>query len=230
MKNFKFDILIILLVIVQFPGYTQSENNMINNSIVIPLKNGKNLSAQFEDLIIEPANLFIQSKPLNKDSPHIQLELNVIKNNIKYTSFLWCYKASGENHKTNYPKAYHNYSFDLKIDIEVVELVIEKLDFGKTMFLDLGQTAIIGNLSIFFEDYIGEWSVDVDGNQTNAFNTYNISLSEGNEQKTISLMSLDKYVGQELSIEWNNYKILILEDSEKALKLLVRKNDSKKNN
>ena len=72
--------------------------------------------------------------------------------------------------------------------------------------------------------------MDVDGNQTNAFNTYNISLSEGNEQKTISLMSLDKYVGQELSIEWNNYKILILEDSEKALKLLVRKSDSKKNN
>ena len=83
-------------------------------------------------------------------------------------------------------------------------------------------------LTILFEDYTGEWSVDINGNQTDAFNTYNISLTEENEQKTISFMSLNKYAGKELSIEWKDYKILVLEDSEKALKLLVFKNDSKK--
>jgi len=230
MKIFEFNIFILLLIFNQYPGYAQSEKNMINNSITIPLKKGTNPSIQFETLVIEPANLFIQSKPLNKDSPHIQLELNVIKNNTKYTSFLWCYDASSDNQKTNYPKAFQNYSFDLKINKEEVELVVEKLDFEKTIFLDLGQTAVIGNLAISFEDYIGEWSVDINGNYIDAFNTYNISLSEENEQKTISFMSLNKHIGKELSIEWKNYKILILEDSEEALKLLVLKNDSKKNN
>jgi len=228
MKIFEFNLLILLLIFNQFPGYAQSEKNMINNSITIPLKKGVNPSIQLEKLVIEPANLFIQSTPINKDSPHIQLELNLIKNNTKYTTFLWCYDTLSGNQKTNYPKAYQNYSFDLKINKEEVALVVEKLDFGKTMFLDLKQTAVIGNLTILFEDYTGEWSVDINGNQTDAFNTYNISLTEENEQKTISFMSLNKYAGKELSIEWKNYKILVLKDSEKSLKLLVFKNDSKK--
>jgi hypothetical protein len=79
-----------------------------------------------------------------------------------------------------------------------------------------------------FKDYIRECSEDINGNCSDAFNTYNISLSVENEQKTISFMSLKKQIKKELSIEWNNYKILILEDSEEALKLLVFKNDSKK--
>lgn len=228
MKIFEFNALILLLIFNQFIAYAQSEKNMINNSITIPLKKGVNPSIQFETLIIEPANLFIQSKPINNDSPHIQLELNVIKNKTKYTSFLWCYDASSDNPKTNYPKAYQNYSFDLKINKEEVALIVEKLDFEKTMFLDLGQTAVIGDFTILFEDYIGEWSIDVNGNQTNAFNTYNISLTEGNKQKAISFISLNKYAEKKLLIEWKNYRILVLEDSEKALKLQVFKNDSKK--
>jgi hypothetical protein len=201
---------------------------MINNSITISLKKGENPSTQLETLVIEPSNLFIQSKPINKDSPHIQLELNVIQNNTKYTSFLWCYDASSDNRKKNYPKAFQSYSFDLKINKEEVALVVEKLDFEKKIFLDLGQSAVIGNLTILFKDYIRECSEDINGNCSDAFNTYNISLSVENEQKTISFMSLKKQIKKELSIEWNNYKILILEDSEEALKLLVFKNDSKK--
>jgi hypothetical protein len=230
MKIFEINILILLLVFIQFSGYAQSENNMTNNSIIIPLKAGKNPSTKFETLVIEPTNLFIQSEPINKDSPHIQLELNVVKNNSTYTTFLWYYDASSESQKTNYPKAYQNYSFNLKINKKEVELVVEKLDFEKILFIDLGQTVVIGNLTIQFKDYVGEWSVDINGNQTDAFNTYNISLSEENDQKTLSFMSLNKYAEKELSIIWKNYKILILEDSEKALKLMVSINDSKKNN
>ena len=70
--------------------------------------------------------------------------------------------------------------------------------------------------------------MDINGNQTDAFNTYHISLSEENEQKTVSFMSLNKQVGKEPSIDWRDYKILILEDSEKALKLKVFKNGSQK--
>ncbi len=226
MKIFEINIFILLIVLIQFPGYAQSEKNMTNNSIRIPLKTGKNPSTQFEALVIEPVNLFMQSKPIKKDSPSIQLELNVVKNKSKYSTFLWYYDASSDGQKPNYPKAYQNYSFDLKINEEDVALVVETLDFGKTMFIDFGQTAVIGNLSILFKDSIGEWSVDIDGNQTDAFNTYTMTLSEENEQKTMSFMSLNKYDEKELSIEWKDYKILIMEDSEKALKLMVFKSDS----
>lgn len=230
MTIFEINITILLLVLIPFSGYTQSKKNMPNNSIIIPLKIGENSSIQLEKLTIEPVNLFIQSKPINKSSSHIQLELNVIENDSRYTTFLWNYNESDGSQKTNYPKAYQNYSFNLKINKEDIELVVEKLDFGKAMFIDLGQTAVIGNLTILFEDYIGEWSVDINGNQTDAFNTYNILLSEENEQKTISFISLNKNIEKELSIEWKDYKILILEDSEKALKLTVFNNDSKQNN
>lgn len=230
MKIFEINITILLLILIPFSGYTQSEKNMPNDSIIIPLKIGKNPSIQLEKLAIEPFNLFIQSKSINKSSSHIQLELNVIENDSRYTTFLWNYNESDGSQKINYPKAYQNYSFNLKINKEDIELVVEKLDFGKAMFIDLGQTAVIGNLTILFEDCIGEWSVDINGNQTDAFNTYNILLSEENEQKTISFISLNKNIEKELSIEWKDYKILILEDSEKALKLMVFNNDSKQNN
>ena len=226
MKVFENNVLMLLLAFIPFTGYAQSENNMINNSIVIPLKPGKNPSTPFEQLVLEPANLFIQSKPINKDSPHVQLELNVFENNTKYTTFLWRYDASNDSEKANYPKAYQNYLFDLEINKGGVGLVVRKLDFGKTMFIDLGQTAVIGKLKILFKDCIGEWSEDINGNQTDAFNTYNISLSNEDKQKTVSFTSLNKAVGKELTIEWKNYKISILEDSEKALKLIVFKNDS----
>ncbi|EPR74372.1 hypothetical protein ADIWIN_0714 [Winogradskyella psychrotolerans RS-3] len=202
---------------------------MTNDSITTPLKTGKNPSIQFEALVIEPANLFIQSKLLNNDSPQIQLELNVFNNNTKYATFLWCYDASSDRKKTNYPKAYQNYSFDLKIEKNDVALVVTKLDFGKPMFIDLGQTAVIGNLQILFKDYIGEWSEDIDGNQTDAFNSYHMLLSEDDEQKTVSFTSLNKAEDKDLIIEWKHYKIMILEDSEKAIKLMVVKNDSNKN-
>nr|WP_321231108.1 hypothetical protein [uncultured Psychroserpens sp.] len=228
MKIFEINIFILLFVFIQFTGYAQSEKNMTNNSITIPLKTGKNPNISFEKLVIEPVNLFIQSKPINKDAPYIQLELNVVENNTRHTTFLWYFHGSNSHKKINYPKAYQNYSFDLKINEEDVALVVEQLDFGKTMFIDLGQKAIIENLTIIFKDCIGESSVDINGDQTDAFNIYRILLSEENDQKIMSFMSLNKYEEKKHFIEWMNYKILILEDSEKTLKLTVFKNHSKK--
>lgn len=225
MKIFEFKILILFLLFSQLEGYGQSEMNMKNNSITIPLIEGENPSIQFETLVIEPTNLFIQSKPTNKDSPHMQLELNVIKDDATYTTFLWSYDAASDKQKTNYPKAYQDYSFDLKVNKDEVALVVGKLDFENAIFLDLGQTAIIGNLSILFEDSIGEWSEDLNGNQTGTVNTYNILLSEGNEQNILSFQSLDNSDEREFSIKWKKYKVLVLEDSEKALKLVVYRMD-----
>jgi len=42
--------------------------------------------------------------------------LNIVENNNNYTTFLWYYNESNGSQKTNYPKAYQNYSFNLKIN------------------------------------------------------------------------------------------------------------------
>lgn len=199
---------------------------MTNSSIRIPLKKGKNPSTLFEKLVIEPTNLFIQSNPINNNSPHVQLELNLVENSTKHTTYLWHYEESSDSKKVNYPKTYQNYSFSLEMNKKEVSLVVEKLDFEKTMFIDVGQTAVIGNLEILFVDCIRESSEDINGNQTDVFNSYNVLLAEDGKQKTVSFISLDKLVDKEFIIEWKNYKILILEDSEKALKLIVYKKDS----
>lgn len=223
MKIIEINILILLFVLIQISGYAQSEKDMINSSIIIPLKIGKNPSTHFKTLDIEPTNLFIQSKPINKHSPHIQLAVNIVENKKKYTTYLWYYDDSIDSQKTNCPKAFNNYAFSLKTNKEEVELVVEKLDFEKAFLIDIGQTAAIGNITILFDQCIGEWSEDLNGNQIDAFNTYYVSLTEKNEQKTISFTSLNKSVRNELSIEWKNYKFSVLEDSEKELKLMVFK-------
>jgi hypothetical protein len=223
MKIIEINILISLLIVFQIPVYAQSEKDMINDSIIIPLKIGKNPNTHFETLDIEPVNLIIQSKPLNKNSTHIQLELKIIKNKKNYTTYLWYNNESIDNPKKNYPKAFNNYAFKLKINKEEVELVVEKLSFEKAFFIDIGQTAVIENITILFEQCIGEWSEDLNGNQVAAFNTYYVSLTEENEKESISFTSLNKTVRNELSIEWKNYNFLVLEDSEKVLKLIVLK-------
>lgn len=225
MKIIEKSILILLFVCIQIHGYAQSEKYMIDNSIIIPLKIGNNPSIHFQTLDIEPSNLFIQSKPINKQSPYIQLELNIVENNKEYTTYLWYNDDTIDSPKTNYPKVFNNYIFNLKINKEEVELVVEKLDFEKEFFIDIGQNAVIENITILFDKCIGEWSEDLDGNQIAAFNTYYVLLSEENEQKIISFTSLNKSDSNELSIEWRNYKILVLEDSEKILKLVVFKKD-----
>ena len=225
MKIFEINILILLFILIQIPGYAQSKKDMINNSIIIPLKIGKNPSIHFETLDIEPANLFIKSKSIMNHATHIQLTLNIVENNKKYTTYLWYNDDSIHSQKINYPKAFNTYSFNLKIHKEEVELFVEKLDFEKAFFIDIGQTAVIGNITILYEQCIGEWSENLDGNQIATFNTYYVSLLEENEQKTISFTSLNKSVIDELSIEWKNYEFLVLEDSEKVLKLMVFKKD-----
>ncbi|MBD0779231.1 hypothetical protein HPE56_15630 [Maribacter sp. ANRC-HE7] len=225
MKPIKINILILLFALIQMPGHAQSEKDMINTSIIIPLKIGKNPSTHFESLDIEPANLIIQSKPIKEHSPHIQLALNIVGKNKEYTTYLWYYDEAMDNQRTNYPKAFDNYAFSLNINKEEVDLVVEKLDFKKAFFIDIGQTAVIGDITILFEQCIGEWSEDPDGNQVAAFNTYYVSLMEKNEQKTISFTSLNKSVRNELSIEWKNYTFLVLDDSEKELKLMVCRKD-----
>jgi len=221
MTVFNIKILIAIFICIQCKGYAQSEKPLM----VIPLKTGKNPSTSFEDLTLEPAHLFIQSNPIDHNAPHIQLQLNIVKNHSKYATFLWYYNAPGIQKKTNYPIAFLNYAFYLKVDKKSVELVVEALDFEKTMYMNLGQTAIIGDLKIRYTACVSESVVAINGHQEAAFNTYSMSLSNGHSQETISFNSMDKQTKKQPWMAWKNYKIYILEDSEKALKLKVSKTD-----
>ena len=45
----------------------------------------------------------------------------------------------------------------------------------------------------------------IDKNQIEASNTYTISVSERNKQKSLSVTSRNKHTEKEPSIEWKNY-------------------------
>lgn len=200
------------------------DDKNMKNSKVVPLKPGVNPNFHFEELVIEPVNLYIQSKPIKNDAPYIQLELNIVENNTNYTTFLWCFQEANSSQKINYPKAYQNCSFDLKINEGEVELVVDKLDFDQAMFIDIGQTAIIDGLTITFEDCVTEWSENIEGNQFDAFSTYRILLSDKNEQKAMSFTSRGENDEKKQSLVWKKYEIVILESSEKAIQLKVISN------
>jgi len=231
-------LIITLSVLVLIAEYSCSQNN-INKSIMIPLKTGKNASVQFETLLIEPINLFVQSKPWNDSAPHIQLELNVTENNQTYSTFLWYYEAADEP-KIDYPKAFENYLFGLEISTDSISLIVEKLDFGKEFFIELNQKAVIGNLSISFEESSSEWSEDPFGNYSESREHFKISLSDDNEQTELRFgtlyasghekkLLLDSRLGgiedseDELLLEWKDYQIFVLGASEKIMKLKVTK-------
>ncbi|MFB9054137.1 hypothetical protein ACFFVB_13695 [Formosa undariae] len=214
-------ILLLLCIVFEIPGYAQSEQDMTHNSISIPLKIGENPSIHFQTLKIEPVNLFKPLEAKNKHVSPIQLELKITENNTEHTTFLWHNTDAPDSPKTNYPKAFNDYVFSLTINKEDVALVVEKLNYGTPFFIDLGQTAVIKNITVLFETCIGEWSEDLNGNQVAAFNTYSVSLCDENNQETISFTSLDTSVKNELVIAWKNYKFLVLEDSENALKLMI---------
>ncbi|RCW91995.1 hypothetical protein [Winogradskyella arenosi] len=100
---------------------------------------------------------------------------------------LWYYEASVDAIKTNFPKAYLNYSFSLKVDKQDVQLVVKTLDFENSMFIDLRQTAVIGNLKMTYEACVSESSIAINGQEEASFNTYTLSLADEDSQKTFSL-------------------------------------------
>ncbi|WP_148304584.1 hypothetical protein [Formosa agariphila] len=214
----------IICIIIQVSAYAQSKQDMTAHSITIPLKSGTNPSFQFETLHVESANVVIQADPTQHVLPNIQLELNSIANNTTYSTFLWHHTDAEGYQSINYPKAFQNYIFKLTFTTkDDIALVVKKIDFEMPFYIELGRTASIENLNMTFVHCIGEWSEDIHGNQHSAFNTYNISLSEEHEQHNISFTSLDCADKKKLLLTWKQYTFIILEDSDKALKLQVSK-------
>jgi hypothetical protein len=179
-------------------------DNMTNNSIKVPLNAGRNNNSfWYETLLIDPVNLYIQTKPWGDSSPNVQLELNIIQNKKSYNTFLWYYNTP--QLKENYPKAFKDCLLSLNIkDSETetqVELIVEKLTFGKTFFLET--KAVIEDLEVVLDCVMEER-----GESDKMF--YRISLFQNNEHKNISFEYVSENNGDKLLFEWNGYKIFVL--------------------
>jgi hypothetical protein len=225
-------IILSALAVIAESGYSQGSTS--NQSMIIPLKAGRqNPPVQFEALHIEPIYLIVQNE--NDRSPNVALGLNVAVNDKKYSTTL---TYSYNNPKIHYPIAFENYIFGLEINNDSVSLTVEKNDFGKVFFLAHQQKAIIGNLSISFEDVMGEWSNDPHGNYSESREHFTILISDDDEQKEFrfgalyargreKILLLNSERGNikddedELLLEWKNYQISVLDAGGTILKLKV---------
>ena len=223
-------------------GYTK--NNMTNKPFMISLKVGReNPPVQFETLYIEPVYLIIQNE--SDRSPNVELGLKVTETNSNkvYSHTLF---YSYNNPKIYYPRAFENYTFSLEINNDSVNLVVEKLDFGKEFFLELDQKAVIGNFSIFFEDTYSDWSNDAHGDYLESREHFKILVSDDEEQKELRFgalyavgrekkLLLDSYRGgikdskNELQLNWKNYQIIVLDAGGLILKLKVSQQNGNEN-
>jgi hypothetical protein len=236
MKSVKTMKTVIFLGILLLCQYSYSQNNMANKSFKIPLKVGReNPSVQFETLHIEPIYLIVQKE--SDRSPNIELGLNVAVNDREYRTLL---TYSYDNPEIYHPKAFEEYVFGLDVNNDSVNLVVEKMDFGKVFFLELDQKSVIGNFSILFESIMSDWSVDPDGNYLESREHFNILVSDNNEQKELHFgalyakgsekkLLLDSWLGDikdnenELLFEWKDYQIFVLDASERILTLKICK-------
>lgn len=218
------NIYFLLLVFLTCEGYSQNKANM-TKPLRVSLNKGQNKVMHYQGFEIEPINLYVQDRPYNDRSVHIQLELNIKKGDKLFHTFLW-FSESGNAPPPNYPQVWEKYLFSLDIGAnDAVTFVVEELNFGKPFFINIGKEAEFGTLTVKFSE-----STDVMGASSNGdFNAtsyaiYELLLSENKEEKKISFTSLDKN-SQKIQFKWKNYEIKVLKDDLKMMKLVVFKSN-----
>lgn len=190
---------------------------------ITPLNKGRNAHIRFGTLHIDPVNLFVQQKPWNFSSPHIQLELCLAEGDKRYETFLWYYKPNDDQWINNFPKAFGKYLLSLDIDGDSVNLTVDYVKVGDIFVLDIGQNATIGNLNIKFDGYHTEEYTGVDGRYAGYITTYSITPSIGdNAAENITVEYTNENNREMRSVQWLDHQIEILYASEKFLKLRVR--------
>ncbi|MCE9540612.1 MAG: hypothetical protein K8R85_15545 [Bacteroidetes bacterium] len=225
-KKTKIFLLLLLLLSIGSIGNAQTKKTMNSSAFKSSLNKGENKLIHYKTLTITPVNLFIQDKPWNDRSASIQLELNIEEGTKKFHTFLW-YFEKGKDQAINYPLAWGNYVFSMEIkDQETVQLVVDTLNLGTPFFINFGENAIIGDLKINFKevtDVMDAPSLDGAPSDAESYAEYDLVLSSNKEQKTLSFNSLNFYNKTEMSLEWNEYKIIVLYTDLNSLKLMVNK-------
>lgn len=219
---------ILILGILSFPfqiGMSHAQGKYTEILLDLPLDKGENPTASVEGLSIHPVNLFVQSFPLNADSPHIQLQLEVGKGDDSYSTFLWFYETDSVS-LVNYPKAFKDHIFSLQKDeqTDTVHLLVEKIDFEKEFFLEQRQEVRIGDLNLHLDYIVNEWTVDGFGNYEDSYSTYMLEVWETDQEKDLlKFMSPNRYEEYVDSLEWKEYKISLLSLSENDIQIKVSK-------
>lgn len=204
-----------------------AQKDMQKLPLIVQLEKGKNKLIQFDSLLIDPINLFMQDKPCNELSVCLQLELLAKTNNKELHTFLW--SREKPTHTLNYPKAFENYTLSLNVSKnDKIEFVLDKIQLGQFFFLDFGQTINIENLQLTFKEAMDV--MDAPNPNSNApgasYVEYQIVGKINDEQKTFSFTSFNTNEGSnELVLDWKNYKIQILATEIDYLKLIVTKNE-----
>lgn len=214
----------IFLFFMVFMGYSQTSANTNEYPFKIKLQKGANASFTHNALSINPINLFIQDKPWNDRSAHIQLELDIKEQKNAIHTFLW-YFEKGRNPLTNYPLVYGKYLYSLEIDAaNNVSLVIDTLSFEKPFYIEISKEAHIGNLKIRFKesmDVMGARTAGDGSPQNESYAEYELVVGNNKEEKTFSFTSLNENDKTTPVLKWKNYEIKILYTDLRLLKLAV---------
>jgi hypothetical protein len=186
------------------------------------LQKGKNKLINYKKLEIDPVNLFIQERPWNEASAHIELELKINDNDKVFHTYLW-YNEKGVAPLINYPLAFGNYIYSLEINKnDAVTFVIDELDFGIPFFIELGKEAKIENITIKFiesRDVMGRAS---EGTNSYSYAKYTLLVIENKDEKEFSFNSLN-FDEQEHVLSWKNYEMKVVHTEIRSLKLVVSK-------
>lgn len=204
-------------------GFSQKNKDMTPKPLKTLMNKGKNNLIQYKTLEIDPTNLYVQDRPFNDRSTHIQLELNSKEGDKNFHTFLW-YFEKGRDPLTNYPQVFGKYLYSLEIGVEdAVTFVVEEVNFEKQFYLNLGDEANIGKLTVKFSGSIDAMGASSDGrvHGNESYAEYELLLSENKEEKKISFTSLNANSQKPQSFKWKNYEIKVLYDDLKILKLVV---------
>lgn len=195
----------------------------------IPLQQGynNNPSVKIDDITIDPVNLFIRSEPWDGRNLSLQLEMKVIDQAKEYTTFLGYYEKNDDQLRNNYPKAIGKYLFDLDIRDDGVDLLINTLKYGDEFVTDLKIED-----SIIIEDFVITYEFGSSGNLISPDHNYTgydirhmFRVSDGKDKGTIEFEYVNNrgIIENNGTKEWNGFKIEILDDFRKPLKLRVAK-------
>lgn len=216
-------ILLIISLSAGITGYCQKNENMNQKPFKVPMQKGKNKTIQYKTLEIEPLNLFVQDRPFNDRSVHIQLELNCKEGDEKLHTFLWYYEK-GREPLTNYPQIFGKYLYSLEIGAQdAVTFVVEEVNFGKQFYINIGEKAKIGELTVKFSGSIDVMGVSSDGgvHGNESYAQYELLLSENKDEKIFSFTSLNANSQKPQVFKWKNYEVQVLYDDLTILKLAV---------
>lgn len=206
---------------------TDTMNAQNNRRILLKQGYNNNPAVRFDNMTIEPVNLYIQPKPWNDRSPHLQLEIRITTPDTVHQSFLIYYEKEDILQQNNLPQAIGKYLFSLETEEGRVYLRTDTLKFGDAFIIDTRNkiSAIIDRFKITYDSGWSGNSIQPDGSFGGCIVCHSFRLSEFEDEKIVifSYESTAEKGEQATVSKWKEYKIDILDNFSEPLKVRVTK-------